>query len=246
MFARSIQTDPAGIALGWPRFYRGAWEADSNGLPDQAWPSATEGDRSGVKRLGLSDQVGIDGPSSSSTSDGESQGWNPRSYRDPSGAYLEGGSGHGEATRWLGMTEQARQGAASAVWDPGRRPACLGWRSSIRCSRGSTSRHSWIKIGVGLGWYYRGKYMLAEKGGQRWSRSTTFFSSSLHNQARVSSVLLCYRAREQFLSSGRVKWWCEGWYVSNVSIIFDAPCLFLHHLLSVSLHFMAILCIFQN
>jgi hypothetical protein len=28
-------------------------------------------------------------------------------------------------------------------------------------------------------------------------------------------------------------------YVSNVSIIFDAPCLFLHHLLSVSLHFMA-------
>jgi hypothetical protein len=37
-----------------------------------------------------------------------------------------------------------------------------------------------------------------------------------------------------------------GWYVSNVSIIFDAPCLFLHHLLSVSLHFMAFLCIFRN
>jgi hypothetical protein len=36
------------------------------------------------------------------------------------------------------------------------------------------------------------------------------------------------------------------WYVSNVSIIFDAPCLFLHHLLSVSLHFVAFLCIFQN
>jgi hypothetical protein len=36
------------------------------------------------------------------------------------------------------------------------------------------------------------------------------------------------------------------WYVSNVSIIFDAPCLFLHHLLSVSLHFMAFLCIFWN
>jgi hypothetical protein len=29
------------------------------------------------------------------------------------------------------------------------------------------------------------------------------------------------------------------WYVSNVSIIFDAPCLFLHHLLSASLHFVA-------
>jgi hypothetical protein len=37
-----------------------------------------------------------------------------------------------------------------------------------------------------------------------------------------------------------------GWYVSNVSIIFDAPCLFLHHLPIVSLHFMALLCIFQN
>jgi hypothetical protein len=38
----------------------------------------------------------------------------------------------------------------------------------------------------------------------------------------------------------------DAWYVSNVSIIFDAPCLFLHHLLSVLLHFVAFLCIFQN
>jgi hypothetical protein len=38
----------------------------------------------------------------------------------------------------------------------------------------------------------------------------------------------------------------DAWYVSNVSIIFDAPCLFLHHLLSVSLHFIAFLCIFWN
>jgi hypothetical protein len=36
------------------------------------------------------------------------------------------------------------------------------------------------------------------------------------------------------------------WYVSNVSIIFDAPCLFLHHLPTVSLHFVALLCIFRN
>jgi hypothetical protein len=36
------------------------------------------------------------------------------------------------------------------------------------------------------------------------------------------------------------------WYVSNVSIIFDAPCLFLHHLISVLLHFVAFLCIFWN
>jgi hypothetical protein len=38
----------------------------------------------------------------------------------------------------------------------------------------------------------------------------------------------------------------DAWYVSNVSIIFDAPCLFIHHLLYVLLHFVAFLCIFQN
>jgi hypothetical protein len=38
----------------------------------------------------------------------------------------------------------------------------------------------------------------------------------------------------------------EECYVSNVSIIFDAPCLFLHHLPIVSLHFVALLCIFRN
>jgi hypothetical protein len=31
----------------------------------------------------------------------------------------------------------------------------------------------------------------------------------------------------------------DAWYVQNVSIIFDAPCLFLHHLLNVSWHFYA-------
>jgi hypothetical protein len=36
------------------------------------------------------------------------------------------------------------------------------------------------------------------------------------------------------------------WYVSNVSIIFDDPCLFLHHLLSILLHFVVFLCIFRN
>jgi hypothetical protein len=38
----------------------------------------------------------------------------------------------------------------------------------------------------------------------------------------------------------------DAWYVSNVSIIFDAPCLFLHHLLSVLLYFVAFLWIFRN
>jgi hypothetical protein len=38
----------------------------------------------------------------------------------------------------------------------------------------------------------------------------------------------------------------DAWYVSNVSIIFYAPCLFLHHLPNVSLHFVALLSIFRN
>jgi hypothetical protein len=37
-----------------------------------------------------------------------------------------------------------------------------------------------------------------------------------------------------------------AWYISNVSIIFDAPCLFIHHLLCVLLHFVSFLCIFRN
>jgi hypothetical protein len=48
-------------------------------------------------------------------------------------------------------------------------------------------------------------------------------------------------------SRGR-PWWLYicSWYVSNVSIIFDAPCLFLHHLPNVSLHLVAFLYIFWN
>jgi hypothetical protein len=38
----------------------------------------------------------------------------------------------------------------------------------------------------------------------------------------------------------------DAWYVSNVSIIFNTPCLFMHHLLCVLLHLVAFLCIFQN
>jgi hypothetical protein len=38
----------------------------------------------------------------------------------------------------------------------------------------------------------------------------------------------------------------DAWYVSNVSIIFDDPCLFMHHLLFILLHFVAFLCIFWN
>jgi hypothetical protein len=38
----------------------------------------------------------------------------------------------------------------------------------------------------------------------------------------------------------------NAWCVSNISIIFDAPCLFIHHFLCVLLHFVVFLCIFGN
>jgi hypothetical protein len=38
----------------------------------------------------------------------------------------------------------------------------------------------------------------------------------------------------------------DAWYISNVSIIFYTPCLFIHHLLCVLLRFVAFLCIFWN
>jgi hypothetical protein len=50
-------------------------------------------------------------------------------------------------------------------------------------------------------------------------------------------------------SFGFSEWFTRSmtlWDVSNVSIIFYAPCLFLHHLPIVLLYFVALLCIFQN
>jgi hypothetical protein len=38
----------------------------------------------------------------------------------------------------------------------------------------------------------------------------------------------------------------DAWYVSNVYIIFDAPCLFIHYLLCVLLHSVVFLCSIQN
>jgi hypothetical protein len=82
-------------------------------------------------------------------------------------------------------------------------------------------------------------------------------------------ILSSFDPRTQCLHRWSRLWWCmspqklffcyhlptrgrtgvkfgDTWYVSNVSIISDATCLFLHHLLSVLLHFMAFLCIFRN
>jgi hypothetical protein len=56
-------------------------------------------------------------------------------------------------------------------------------------------------------------------------------------------LFLCYHLPTRGRAGVKLR---DAWYVSNVSIIFDAPCLFLHHLLSVLLHFVAFLCIFWN
>jgi hypothetical protein len=62
----------------------------------------------------------------------------------------------------------------------------------------------------------------------------------------VASVVVVQILAVMVLSQGPSTRCIAPWYVSNVSIIFDALCLFLHHLLNVLLHFVAFLCIFQN
>jgi hypothetical protein len=88
----------------------------------------------------------------------------------------------------------------------------------------------------------------------------------------IMSLCPCFKYFDlstQCFTSGSRLWWCmspqkllfcyhlptrgragvelgDAWYASNVSIIFDALFLFIHHLLCVLLHFMAFLCIFQN
>jgi hypothetical protein len=56
----------------------------------------------------------------------------------------------------------------------------------------------------------------------------------------------CFFRRGILTNVHRVALYRCVWYVSNVSIIFYAPCLFIHYLLCVLLHFVAFLCIFWN
>jgi hypothetical protein len=69
----------------------------------------------------------------------------------------------------------------------------------------------------------------------RWSRLCRCMSPQ--------KLFLCYHLPTRGRAGVKLG---DAWYVSNVSIIFYAPCLFLHHLLSVLLHFVAFLCIFWN
>jgi hypothetical protein len=69
----------------------------------------------------------------------------------------------------------------------------------------------------------------------RWSRLWWWMSPQ--------KLLFCYHLPTRGRAGVKLG---DAWYVSNVSIIFYAPCLFIHHLLCVLLHFMAFLCVFQN
>jgi hypothetical protein len=69
---------------------------------------------------------------------------------------------------------------------------------------------------------------------------TMYFDGSKRIQGAGAGVVLISSQGD------KLKYVLRMSYVSNVSIIFDAPCLFLHHLPIVSLHFVALLCIFQN
>jgi hypothetical protein len=78
-----------------------------------------------------------------------------------------------------------------------------------------------------------------------WSQHSMFYIhwSRLCWCMSPQKLLFCYHLPTRGLA--RVKLG-DAWYVSNVSIIFDAPCLFMHHLLCVLLHFVVFLCIFRN
>jgi hypothetical protein len=69
----------------------------------------------------------------------------------------------------------------------------------------------------------------------RWSRLWWCMS--------LQKLLFCYHLPTRGRAGVKLG---DAWYVSNVSIIFDAPCLFIHHLLCVLFHFVAFLCIFWN
>jgi hypothetical protein len=81
-----------------------------------------------------------------------------------------------------------------------------------------------------------------------WSQLTNAYIHYIHDQdcvgaCHLKNYFVCYHLPTQGRAGVKLG---DAWYVSNASIIFDAPCLLLHHLPNVSLHFVALLCIFRN
>jgi hypothetical protein len=118
-----------------------------------------------------------------------------------------------------------------------------GCDDQIKCKKllfglmDSLSHDQFTKLGVSL-WVIWSTWRKA-------IHEEIFLIQSLH----MDSLILIYMNSVCWLNLRAEHQAVEGiekWYVSNVSIIFDAPCLFLHHLPIVSLHLVALLCIFRN
>jgi hypothetical protein len=71
---------------------------------------------------------------------------------------------------------------------------------------------------------------------------------SIFVKIHLSRVIPSFPSRKKIMVSlwRSLKTVATLWYVSNVSIIFDAPCFVLHHLPIVSLHLVAFLYAFRN
>jgi hypothetical protein len=78
-----------------------------------------------------------------------------------------------------------------------------------------------------------------------WSQHSMFYIgwSRLCWCMSPQKLLFCYHLPTRGRAGVKIG---DAWYVSNVSIIFDAPCLFIHHSLCVLLHFVTFWRIFQN
>jgi hypothetical protein len=118
--------------------------------------SRTRG-RSGMGLPGPFDQVVIDGPRSSPTSDRAVGGGNPRARRDGAGAHLGTFPGGEDRSRRRGGGRRPRRGAGWPGVSSGDGSARRQWRSLHGSSRRSMIRQPWVRRRVGLVSYCLGE-----------------------------------------------------------------------------------------
>jgi hypothetical protein len=128
------------------------------GPADQRDPavSRTRG-RSGMGLPRPFDQVVIDGPRSSPTSDRAVGGGNPRARRDDAGAHLGTFPGGEDRSRRHGGGRRPRRGAGWPGGSSGDGSARRQWRSLHGSSRRSMIRQPWVRRRVGLVSYCLGE-----------------------------------------------------------------------------------------
>jgi hypothetical protein len=133
--------------------------------------------------------------------------------------------GHqGQPYPWLVMQGLTRSGPSFS--EVGHRDWEIHVQENLRCTHGGTRTERWALRRDGLVSPFRVVIC----------RHTPLGPTSIAKISYTFDILIC----------PDILWHLSPWYVSNISIIFDAPCLFLYHLLSVLLHFVAFLCIFRN